>query len=116
MAFFQPEHYAIAAKYPYEIELGGDVMVFQPHDGTRYEFIFTDVSGGCELLGCSPHGVMVTMMRGSNQYVSAVFDGYTYPTYIEEKLGVNRHTAEVVVRVLQFALKKQDIGPFEEAA
>lgn len=115
MGFFKPAHHEIAAKYPYEIELGGSVMVFQPHDGTRYEFIFTEVSDACALLGCSPQGVMVTLMRGPNQYVSAVFDGYAYPTYIQEKLGVNRHTAEVVARVLKFALKKQDIGPFEEA-
>lgn len=116
MAFFSPEQHAIAAKYPYEIQLAGNVMVFQPHDGTRYEFIFTDMSGGHELVGCSPHGVMVTMMRGSNRYVSAVFSGYAHPSYIREKLEVNEYTAEVVARVLQFALGKVDIGPFQEAA
>lgn len=113
MAFFTPKHHEIAAKYPYEIQLAGNLMVFQPRDGTRYELLFTKLGEEARLMGCSPDAVMVTVMRGSNQYVSMAAGGYSHPGYIQEKLGVPERTAEVVARAIQFALRGVDIGPFE---
>lgn len=118
MSIFTPAHHAVAEKYPYEIRLHGNVMEFQPRDGTRYRIVFTSLPPEAQrALGCSHNGVLVTLMRGSNDGVSACFDWTPHESYLREKFGTtNEHTNKMVCRALRFFFTEADIGPFQEAA
>ena len=114
------QHGAIAKKYPYEIRLAGDgtsgTLVFQPRDGTRYVIIFRPVEYSDEAreLGCTAPETLISVMQGSNKYVSAVFDHAPHRTYLEEKLGVSPHAARQLQRALGFLFDAADPGPFAE--
>jgi hypothetical protein len=113
-------HRALAQKYPYEIRLAGDgasgTLVFQPRDGTRYVIVFRPVESSDEAreLGCTAPETLISVMQGSNKYVSAVFDHAPHRTYLEEKLGVSPHAARQIQRALSFLFDEVDPGPFAE--
>lgn len=113
MAFFTPEHEAIAAKYAYEMKLAGNTLQLQPGDSTRYVFAFVPLNAEeARIRGCDPSAVLVVLDVGENRS-AAILDAYSHPSYIAEKMNLgNPHTAKVVAMALRFALGKVDIGPF----
>lgn len=115
------QHRAIAQKYPYEMALYGEggngTLVFQPRDGTRYVIVFREIDNqeeGAILGHRDAPSSLVSLMRGSNRYSTAVFGDSPHRYYIEEKLGGSSYEAVVAERALRFLFDEIDPGPFNE--
>ena len=97
--------FAIQAKHPSKFEFlwgtGGSSLAvqYQPGDGYRYVIYIAD-GAGKSFSGAPTEAMLVTVMTGTNQGVSAWLEPETHPSYIREKLKVPETTAHRVAEVL----------------
>ena len=110
-------HRKVAAENPFLLKVydageAGASYQFQPGDGTRYVCtVRTLTDAECGLPGCSPEARMVSIMRGSNTFVTACFHGAPYANYLAEKLGLNTYNSRAWERLLAFIFRDESLEP-----
>lgn len=106
------QHYAFQQKHPNKINFrpstdgNGMAICYTPGDGYRYVIYVSDVPGK-EFGGASIDQKLVSVMLGSNQFVSAFLDAYSYPQYIMDKMKLPHATAHHVYDVLGFVFGRK---------